>query len=177
MRTKGGVEGVRLKVDDLFKAPLIAQRIAQKLPGMHYISDWTRTHGNLFRAIRMEKTMIGLLLMFIVAVAAFNIVSALVMVVTGQARRYRHPADHGRHAGHDHAGLYRPGRGHRCQRYSGRVPLLGVLLALNVSDMFTWLEHVHASPVPQFRCLFHQLSAVPAAMDRCRHYLRLRPAR
>jgi len=82
MRTGGKAEGVRLLVDDLFQAPRVAQEVAGQLSGRHYISDWTRTHGNLFQAIRMEKTMIGLLLMFIVAVAAFNIVSTLVMVVT-----------------------------------------------------------------------------------------------
>ncbi len=47
-----------------------------------YARDWTRSHGNLYQAIRMEKTMIGLLLLLIVAVAAFNIISTLVMVVT-----------------------------------------------------------------------------------------------
>lgn len=81
-RTGEGVEGIRLKVDDLFKAPAVALRLARELPGRNYTNDWTRTHGNLFQAIQMEKTMIGLLLMFIVAVAAFNIVSMLVMVVT-----------------------------------------------------------------------------------------------
>lgn len=47
----------------------------------YYARDWTRTHGNLYQAIRMEKAMIGLLLLLIVAVAAFNIISTLVMVV------------------------------------------------------------------------------------------------
>jgi len=82
MRTGDRAQGVRLLVDNLFAAPRVAQEVAQSLPGSYRISDWTRTHGNLFQAIRMEKTMIGLLLMFIVAVAAFNIVSTLVMVVT-----------------------------------------------------------------------------------------------
>ena len=50
--------------------------------GQYYISDWTRTQGRLFQAIQMEKTMVGLLLALIVVVAAFNIVSTLVMVVT-----------------------------------------------------------------------------------------------
>ena len=52
------------------------------LDGYYTGSDWTRTHGNLFQAIKLEKTMIGLLLLIIVAVAAFNIISTLVMVVT-----------------------------------------------------------------------------------------------
>ena len=77
----GQVQGLRLKFDDLFQAPRIAWQVAQGLEGDFYSRDWTRTHGNLYQAIRMEKTMIGLLLLLIVAVAAFNIISTLVMVV------------------------------------------------------------------------------------------------
>ncbi|MCY1350952.1 Lipoprotein-releasing system transmembrane protein LolE [compost metagenome] len=77
------VQGLRLKLDDLFQAPQVAWQIAGELKGEDfYARDWTRTHGNLYQAIRMEKTMIGLLLLLIVAVAAFNIISTLVMVVT-----------------------------------------------------------------------------------------------
>jgi lipoprotein-releasing system permease protein len=76
------VQGLRLKFDDLFQAPRTAWEIAQQLGENHYYArDWTRTHGNLDQAIRMEKAMIGLLLLLIVAVAAFNIISTLVMVV------------------------------------------------------------------------------------------------
>jgi lipoprotein-releasing system permease protein len=62
------VQGLRLKFDDLFQAPRAAWEIAQSLDGDFYARDWTRTHGNLYQAIRMEKTMIGLLLLLIVAV-------------------------------------------------------------------------------------------------------------
>ncbi|AKJ99703.1 cell division protein FtsX [Pseudomonas chlororaphis] len=76
------VQGLRLKFDDLFQAPRAAWNIAQQLgEDRYYARDWTRTHGNLYQAIRMEKAMIGLLLLLIVAVAAFNIISTLVMVV------------------------------------------------------------------------------------------------
>ncbi|MCY1175021.1 Lipoprotein-releasing system transmembrane protein LolE [compost metagenome] len=79
----GQVEGLRLKLDDLFQAPRTAWEIANSLKGNdYYARDWTRSHGNLYQAIRMEKSMIGLLLLLIVAVAAFNIISTLVMVVT-----------------------------------------------------------------------------------------------
>lgn len=81
-RIPGKAQGLRLEMDDLFAAPKIAWDLLFKLEGNYRASDWTRTHGNLFQAIKMEKTMIGLLLMVIVAVAAFNIVSTLVMVVT-----------------------------------------------------------------------------------------------
>lgn len=76
------VQGLRLKFTDLFKAPRTAYEIAQNLGEHEYYSrDWTRTHGNLYQAIGMEKSIIGLLLLLIVAVAAFNIISTLVMVV------------------------------------------------------------------------------------------------
>ncbi|WP_252271528.1 lipoprotein-releasing ABC transporter permease subunit [Pseudomonas subflava] len=79
----GEVQGIRLKLHDLFQAPQVAWELAGLLRDQEfYARDWTRTHGNLYQAIRMEKTMIGLLLLLIVAVAAFNIISTLVMVVT-----------------------------------------------------------------------------------------------
>jgi len=81
-RMKYPAQGLRLKTEDLFKAPQIAWNLTFDLDASISSSDWTRSHGNLFQAIQMEKTMIGLLLLIIVAVAAFNIVSTLVMVVT-----------------------------------------------------------------------------------------------
>ena len=76
------VQGLRLKFDDLFQAPRNAFNIARQLGEQDfYARDWTRSYGNLYQAIRMEKAMIGLLLLLIVAVAAFNIISTLVMVV------------------------------------------------------------------------------------------------
>jgi lipoprotein-releasing system permease protein len=81
-RMKYPAQGLRLKTEDLFQAPRIAWNLTFDLDASITSSDWTRTHGNLFQAIQMEKTMIGLLLLIIVAVAAFNIVSTLVMVVT-----------------------------------------------------------------------------------------------
>lgn len=82
MRIPAGVNGLRLKMTDLFEAPRLVWEMANTIPGRHYVQDWTRTHGQLFQAIQMEKTMVGLLLTLIVAVAAFNIVSTLIMVVT-----------------------------------------------------------------------------------------------
>lgn len=82
LRLPGGAQGIRMKVDDIFAAPGVAQRATQHDPEMLYPNDWTQTHGNLFSAIQMEKAMIGLLLFLIVIVAAFNIVSSLIMMVT-----------------------------------------------------------------------------------------------
>jgi len=77
-----GVSGVRLKLDDLFDAPAVARRIAQALPAAVEVRDWTQSHANFFRAVAIEKRVMFVILTLIVAVAAFNIVSAQVMVVT-----------------------------------------------------------------------------------------------
>ncbi|MCW8943652.1 MAG: lipoprotein-releasing ABC transporter permease subunit [Sedimenticola sp.] len=77
-----GVTGVRLKLDDLYLAPQVSRELAKSLPGVYRVSDWTHQHRNFFSALRTEKRMMSLILFLIVAVAAFNIVSTLVMVVT-----------------------------------------------------------------------------------------------
>ena len=78
------VSGVRLKLDDLFNAPAIATTINAQLnqSGSYYVTDWTQQHANFFRAVQMEKRVMFIILTLIVAVAAFNIVSTLVMAVT-----------------------------------------------------------------------------------------------
>ncbi|MGH1462238.1 MAG: lipoprotein-releasing ABC transporter permease subunit [Neptuniibacter sp.] len=135
------VEGIRLKFDDLFAAPQKSLEIANNLEGYFRASDWTRTHGNLFQAIQLEKKMIGLLLFLIVLVAAFNIVSTLIMVVTDKK------AD---------VAILRtlgatPGRIMRIFMVQGTVigvlgtllgTILGVTLALTISDLIAWVEHV-----------------------------------
>ena len=75
------VSGVRLKIDDLFAAPQIGRELMRYLEGDIWISDWTKSHANFFRAVEIEKRMMFLILLLIVAVAAFNIVSTLVMAV------------------------------------------------------------------------------------------------
>ena len=81
-RMEDRVSGVRLKLDDLFRAPWISRQLANTLTVPAYISDWTRSHANFFRAVQIEKNMMFIILSLIVAVAAFNIVSTLVMAVT-----------------------------------------------------------------------------------------------
>ncbi len=81
-RIPGRVEGLQLRYSDLFQAGVLTREVAIALPGQYRYSDWTRSQGNLFQAIQLEKRMVGLLLFMIVAVAAFNIVSSLIMVVT-----------------------------------------------------------------------------------------------
>lgn len=78
------VSGLRLKLDDLFRAPSISHELTTRLSdiGSYYVSDWTQQHANFFRAVQMEKRVMFIILTLIVAVAAFNIVSTLVMAVT-----------------------------------------------------------------------------------------------
>jgi len=82
MRLKEEVTGVRLKLDDMWLAPRVARDLAWSLGGYYRVSDWTMQHRNFFSALQTEKRMMGIILFLIVAVAAFNIVSTLVMVVT-----------------------------------------------------------------------------------------------
>lgn len=76
-----GVSGVRLKLDDMMQAPRVARALERSLSADYEISDWTRQHVNFFRAVQTEKTVMFVILSLIVAVAAFNIVSTLVMMV------------------------------------------------------------------------------------------------
>lgn len=81
LRLPDGAQGIRMKLKDLFVAPQVSQQAA-RLDSQLTPNNWTLTHGNLFGAIQMEKAMVGLLLSLIILVAAFNIVSSLVMLVT-----------------------------------------------------------------------------------------------
>ncbi|WP_417503355.1 lipoprotein-releasing ABC transporter permease subunit [Marinomonas gallaica] len=133
------VEALRISFDDLFEAPSKIWDIAALIPGQNKVSDWTRTHGNLFQAIKMEKTMIGLLLLLIVAVAAFNIVSTLVMVVTDKRTDIAILRTMGLTSGQVMwvfvvQGIF--------IGFLGTLIglALGVTAALNVSDVIAWLE-------------------------------------
>lgn len=137
------VMSMRLKLEDLFSAPQVIRRLVnsptlQQFDGF-YARDWTHTHGTLFEAIKMEKTMIALLLTMIMAVATFNIVSSLVMLV------------HEKKA--DIAVLRTLGASPKFIRrvfmlqgtmigFIGTAMgvILGIILALTVSDIVNWLE-------------------------------------
>lgn len=139
--SQGEVDGVRVKFDDLFAAPRLIRSLAESFDRPLYVSDWTRTHGNLFQAIQLEKRMIGLLLFLIVFVAAFNIVSTLVMVVTDK----RNDIAILRTMGATPGGIM------RIFMVQGTVIgfigttlglILGIILALTVSDLVAWVERV-----------------------------------
>ena len=76
------VSGLRLRLDDIFAAPAVSRELAGQLQGDYRVEDWTRQHANFFRAVKTEKRVMFIILTLIVAVAAFNIVSTLIMVVT-----------------------------------------------------------------------------------------------
>lgn len=133
------VQGLRIRFDNLFDAPGKIWQLISQLDGHFSGSDWTRTHGNLFQAIRMEKTMIGLLLLIIVAVAAFNIISTLVMVVTDKQADIAILRTMGA----------RPGTIMKIFMVQGLAigvvgvalgSTLGILAALSISDVIAWLE-------------------------------------
>ena len=81
-RMGSNVSGVRLKVRDIDRAPAVVRALAASVPPDVYLSDWTQQNVNYFRAIQIEKRMMFIILTLIIAVAAFNLVSTLVMVVT-----------------------------------------------------------------------------------------------
>ena len=138
-RLAGGAEGLRLKLDDLFTAPTLVRSLAKSLQGAYWTSDWTRTHGNLFQAIQLERRMLALLLMLIVAVAAFNIVSTLVMLVVDKQGDIAILRTLGATPGNIMGIFIVQGM------VIGLVgiatgTLLGLLVALNITDMVAWVE-------------------------------------
>ena len=74
--------GLRVKLADMERAPWVLRELARTLRGDYYLSDWTMSHANFFQAVQIEKRMMFIILTLIVAVAAFNIISTLVMAVT-----------------------------------------------------------------------------------------------
>ncbi len=133
-------QGLRLKLDDLFQAPEVAWELSRELQDQDFFTrDWTRSHGNLYRAIGMQKAMIGLLLLLIVAVAAFNIISTLVMVVNDKRADIAILRTLG----------FTPRQVMATFMVQGTIigvvgtvagALLGILAALNVSAAVAWLE-------------------------------------
>ena len=81
-RLKEDISGLRLKLRNLYDAPRISRELARSFDGAYWVVDWTQHHANFFRALKTEKTVMFIILTLIVAVAAFNLVASLIMVVT-----------------------------------------------------------------------------------------------
>lgn len=81
-RMDNSVSALRIKMDNLLNAPDITRELAKTFANKYVVSDWTMAHDNFFQAIKMEKKVMSIILLLMVAVSAFNIVSTLIMVVT-----------------------------------------------------------------------------------------------
>lgn len=139
LRNGEAVDGVHLKVEDLFNARQIALEVGSRLEGRYFASDWTRTQGNLFQAIQMEKRLVGLLLFMIVAVAVFNIVSSLVMLVTDKQGEIAILRTLGARTGQIMGIFIVQGSAIGVIGIALGI-VLGVIGAYNVSDIILWIE-------------------------------------
>jgi len=147
--SKGRIDGLQVKTRELFEAPQIMQALSAELsaepsaePSDAYIvKDWSQTQGSLFRAVKLEKVMVSLLLLSVVAVAAFNIVSTLVMSVAEKRRDIAVLRTMGARASGIMVifvahGLVLAGVGITVGA------LLGVVVALNIADITAALENI-----------------------------------
>ena len=161
-RMGDSVSGVRLKITDLYGAPEVAMRLSKALTGDYYIRDWTQSHTNFFLAVQMEKRVMFIILLLIVAVAAFNIVSTLVMVVTDKQA--------------DIAILRTLGASPmsimKIFMVQGAVIgivgtalglIVGVLLALNISVVVPFIENIFG--VQFLSADVYQISELPSKLD------------
>ena len=135
-----GPSGIRLKLDDMFQAFSVGRSLSDELGQMYRITDWMQGHNNFFKAVAMEKKVMFLILSLIVAVAAFNLVSTLVMLVQDKQS--------------DIAILRTLGQSPKSVMGTFMVQgvlvgtlgiamgvFFGVLLALNVESIVKWIEH------------------------------------
>jgi lipoprotein-releasing system permease protein len=136
---RGMVDGLQVKTRDLFSAPQTMARLARRLGDGFAVKDWSQTQGSLFRAVKMEKLMVSLLLLSVVAVAAFNIVSTLVMSVAEKRRDIAVLRTLGAHGRGIMAIFIAHGLGLASVGISVGC-VLGILLAVNISDITLFLE-------------------------------------
>ena len=136
---RGAVQGLQLRTSDLFQAPGIISDLAPGLPDGYQLRNWSQTQGSLFQAVRMEKVMVSLLLLSVVAVAAFNIVSTLVMSVAEKRRDIAVLRTMGARA----AGIMMIFVAHGLGLATVGISVgavLGILLAYNISSITLFLE-------------------------------------
>ncbi len=133
------VDGIRISVDDLFAAGKIATELSE-LTHLYQVKDWSRTHGNLYQAVQMSRKMVLLLVFIIIAVAAFNVVSTLILAVNDKAADIAILRTMGA-TRHQILGIF---------IIQGAVigvvgvvigVIVGIIFSVAVSDGVTWLEH------------------------------------
>ena len=156
------VSGLRVKLADMERAPWVTREMARTIQGDYYLSDWTMSHQNFFQAVQIEKRMMFIILTLIVAVAAFNIVSTLVMAVTDKQA--------------DIAILRTLGASPRSIMAVFMVQgsligiigtilgvVAGVLLALNVETVVPWIER--AMGMDLFPADVYYISELPSRLN------------
>ncbi len=156
------VSGLQVKTRDLFAAPGIMQSVGEHLAGAATTVDWTQSQGSLFRAVRMEKITVSLLLLSVVAVAAFNIVSTLVMSVTEK----RGDIAVLRTLGADARGIMTIFIIHGLSLAVFGIAtgaLIGVLLALNIAELTSALESLTGAVL--FDPSVYFISSLPAELQ------------
>lgn len=156
------VDGLQVRTADLYSAPSTLSQIAQTLGAEYVVRDWSQTQGSLFRAVKMEKLMVSVLLLSVVAVAAFNIVSTLVMSVTEKRRDIAVLRTMGARPQSVMAifvahGLVLAAAG------VGVGALIGVLLALNIADLTVAIEGLLG--VKLFDPSVYFISELPASLQ------------
>lgn len=156
------VQSVRLTLKDLYQAPQVSAQIAAGLGQGFSATDWTKTQGSLFQAMQMEKTMIALLLLLIIAVAAFNIISTLIMVVADKRTDIAILRTLG----------MTPGQVMAVFMVQGSViglvgvllgGVLGVVLALNLTPWVSALEHLLGARI--FSGDLYYISYLPSKLE------------
>lgn len=135
----GKVSGVRVQLNDLFAAPWVMRQFINELPPGYYGSNWTRTQGNLYEAIHMSKRLVELLLFLIIGIAAFNLVSTLIMVVVDKQGDIAILRTLGASTG-EILGIFMVQGGLIGLVGTALGVILGCALSLVVTDLVLWLE-------------------------------------
>lgn len=162
MNRPDSVSGLQVRTDDLFQAPGTLQRVGDRLGEGVTTVDWSQTQGSLFRAVRMEKVTVALLLLSVVAVAAFNIVSTLVMSVAEK----RGDIAVLRTLGADARGIMTIFIIHGLSLALLGVSVgcgIGVLLSLNIAELTHWAETLTGRVL--FDPSVYFISALPAVLE------------
>ncbi len=146
-RLGSNVSGLRLEVDDPFAAPRVSREVATALGGGLFVEDWSRRQANFFRSIELTKRMMFFILLLVVAVAAFNIVSTLVMAVKDKQPDIAILRTLGARPSSVLAIFATQGTVIGLLGTIGGV-LLGVLLSLNLESLVHGLERVARHQVP-----------------------------
>lgn len=139
-KTGKTITGFNLRIKNLYQAPIMRQQIQNQHEGW-YVQDWTVREGGFFKAVKMEKTLMFLLLLFIILVAAFNILATLIMVVTEKKSDIAILRTMGVSPAtimkiFIFQGVY--------IGFMGTIlgGIAGILLSMNITQLFSWLEHV-----------------------------------